>query len=145
MAIRLITVDTSTGNVVCSWMGGDDQTLAPVAGRTHIPVDPEDPRDYSRQRWDGTAFEPIHPAPVRVITPLDFARRFSMAEDTAIDVVADADRTVKAWMRRLTLAHSVDLDHQDVIAGLAHLKSVGIPSVWADTATADRRIREIRR
>ena len=123
---------------------GDEQSLEVASGRTHRTLAAGDMQDYSGHRWDGTAFVRIPPAPIRVLTPLEFARRFTLAEDTAIDTLADTDRIVKAWRYRLALAQQVDLDHADVAAGLAYVKSVGIPSVWADVTTADRRIREIR-
>lgn len=79
-----------------------------------------------------------------MLTPIDFARRFTMAEETAIDALSESNRIVSAWMRRLSLAESVNLDHRDVVAGLAYLKSVGIPSVWPDAETANARIAAIR-
>ena len=141
---RIVITRDSNGAVVGQWSGGDEQDLAPVAGHTYITLAAGDTRDYNGQRWTGTAFALIPPAPVRVLSPLDFARRFTMAEEAAIDALADTNRTVKAWMRRLGLATSVNLDHADVINGLTYLKSVGVPSVWADAMTADRRIAEIR-
>ena len=141
---RIVTIDDVTGNVVSQWSGGDEQILAPVAGRSHVALQVGDTADYSRKRWNGSAFIDIPPAPVRVISPVDFARRFTLAEEAAIDTLADTNRIVKIWRYRLTLAQRVDLDHADVAAGLAYIKSVGIPSVWADAATADQRIRDIR-
>ena len=141
---RIVTVDTSTGYVQAQWSGGDDQGLAIVAGRTHIILAAGDETNYSGYRWTGTIFERIPPAPVRVLSPLDFARRFTLAEEGAIDTLSATNVTVKAWARRLSLATSVNLDHSDVVVGLAYLKSIGIPAIWPDATTADRRIAEIR-
>lgn len=141
---RIVTIDDVTGNVLGEWSGGNEQDLAPVAGRTYITLAEGDTASHMGLRWNGSSFELIPPAPVRVLSPIDFARRFTRAEETAIDTLADTNRIVKALMRRLTLVQTVNLDHADVIAGLAYLKSVGIPSVWADAATADSRIAAIR-
>ena len=141
---RIITTDDATGNVLSQWAGGDEQELAPVASRTHRTLQAGDAADYSEKRWTGTAFVSKAARPVRVISPLDFARRFTLAEEGAIDTLSDSNKTVKAWMRRLTLATSVNLDHQDVIAGLAYMKAVGVPAIWPDEATADTRITAIR-
>ena len=141
---RIVTVSDSDGHVLAQWIGGDDQALSSVAGRTHITLQVGDTADYSGQRWTGTVFEPIPPRPVRVLSPLDFARRFTLAEEGAIDTLATTNVTVKAWARRLSLSTSVNLDHADVAGGLAYLKSIGIPAIWPDATTADRRIVEIR-
>lgn len=141
---RIVTIDAVTGNVLGEWSGGDEQELTLVAGRTYITLAAGDTASHSGQRWNGSSFELIPPAPVRVLSTIDFARRFQRAEETAIATLADSNRIVQALMRRLTLAQSVNLDHADVINGLAYLKSVGIPSVWADEQTADARIAAIR-
>lgn len=139
---RLAIVEDATGLVVQEWRGGDEQSIAATAGYTQVAL-AEDVPSVAGWTWTGgTTFKA--PPPSRTIAPIDFARRFTLAEEAAIDALSESDRIVKAWMRRLTLATSVDLDHADIVNGLAYLKSVGIPSVWADTATADRRIVEIR-
>jgi hypothetical protein len=84
------------------------------------------------------------PAPTRLLSPLDFCRRFTLQEDAAIDDLAQTNGILRAFMRRLSLASTVNLDHQDVISGLALIKAIGVPSVWPDIATADARIAEIR-
>ena len=142
MAKRIVTTDDATGAVVSTWRGGDDDDLAEVSGRTHRVV-PDDGVEYHGKRWNGSTFEAIPPAPVRVLSPLDFARRFSLTEEAEIDTLSDSNKRVKAWMRRLSLAGTVNLDHPDVALGLQFIKSVGIPSVWANEAQADRRIAEI--
>lgn len=79
MSKRLITTDDATGNVLAEWSGGDEQTLGPVAGRTHRPVTGD--QSYSGMRWNGTAFvalplaEPVEDTQVenlwRIETKLD--------------------------------------------------------------------------
>ena len=141
---RIVTVTDGNGLVQSQWAGGDEQSLGPVTGRTHITLQDGDTTDYSGHRWTGTVFVRITPAPVRVLSPLDFSRRFTLAEEGAIDTLSTTNVTVKAWARRLSLATSVNLDHADVTAGLTYLKSIGIPAIWPDATTADRRITEIR-
>ena len=122
MSKRLVTTDDATGRVISEWQGGDEQDLAPVVGRTHRAVTGE--ASYSGRRWNGTAFEPIVPPPVRTISPLDFARLFTQAEDEAID--ASIDTAVKFLRRRLNLATTVNLDHADVVNGTLLLVSKGL-------------------
>jgi len=116
---RLSIIETATGRVVGEWRGDDEGALARTPGYSYVPLP-------------------------RIVSPVEFARRFTMREEVAIDTLAETDRTVRAWMRRLSLATLVDLDHPDVLAGLAYLRLVGIPVVWPDAATADQRIQEIR-
>lgn len=141
---RIAVVEETSRRVVQQWTGGDEQSITTTTGYTQVALADNAPSVIGLKWVGGTTFAPFPPAPLRVVSPLDFARRFTMAEDRAIDALADTDRTVKAWMRRLSLADSVNLDHADVAAGLAYLKSVGIPSVWADAAAADTRIAAIR-
>ena len=141
---RIVTVRDSDGRVLSQWAGGDAQELASVAGLTHIVLESGDATDYGGHRWTGTRFERIPAPPLRVLSPIEFARRFTLAEEISIDTLSATNLTVKAWMRRVSLATSINLDHPDVAAGLAYLKSIGIPAIWPDTATADRRAAEIR-
>ena len=123
---RIVMIDNGTGNVMSQWSGGDEQDLAPIAGRTHITLAAGDTKDYSSHRWTGTVFELVRPAPVRVLSPLNFACLFTFAEEEAIDVLADTNRTLKGWMWRLSLATTVNLDHPDVVNGTAYLVSKGL-------------------
>ena len=145
MAKRVVTTDDVTGNVMSQWAGGDEQSVGIVPGRTNRTLALGDINDYAGYRWNGTAFEVIPPAPVRVLSPCEFVRRFTLAEEVAIDTLSDTDRTVKIWRHRVWLSTSVNLDHADVINGLAYLKSVSVPSLWPTTKRADQRIAEIRR
>ena len=121
---RIVTTDNATGNVISEWTGGDDQTLSSVTGRTHRLLVDGDTTNYSGKRWNGTAFEPIPAVPLRVISPLDFARLFTQAEDEAID--ASIDTAVKFLRRRLNLATTVNFDHADVVNGTLLLVSKGL-------------------
>ena len=143
-ASNIVTGDNETSALDFEWAKFDAQPLP--AGLIEVTTHPDWSGGGSLigRRWTGTQFEIIPPAPARVISPVAFTRRFTLAEEAAIDTLADTNRIVKIWRYRLTLAQHVDLDHADVAAGLAYIKSVGIPSVWADVATADQRIRDIR-
>lgn len=76
--------------------------------------------------------EPEAQAP-RIVTKLAFRRRFTLAERIAMDgapdnpVVAPSTRAALRTMARdLELAEEVNLDDEDVIAGLNLLESLGI-------------------
>ena len=129
---RIVTTNDVTGNVLCQWMGGDEQSLGPVMGHTHREV--VDETNYSGKRWTGTAFEPIVPPPVRTISRLDFARLFTAAEDIAIDDAGVLNKTVRHLQRRLNLATTVNLDHADVVSGTAYLVSQGLLTTARRTA-----------
>ena len=124
MSKRIVTINDVTGNVLSEWQGGDEQTLGPVAGRTHLLVTGD--ASYIGKRWNGTAFEPVVPPPVRTISRLDFARLFTAAEDIAIDDAGVLNKTVRHLQRRLNLATTVNLDHADVVSGTAYLVSQGL-------------------
>ena len=142
---RYVIVETATGNVKSVWQGGDEQDITAPEGCLKIAIVTDDTTDYTRKRWNGRSFDDIPPAPPsRILLPIDFVRRFTIDEDIAIDTLADTNKRVKAWRRRLEIVTSVRLDHPEVIAGLAYLKSVGIPFIWPDEATADVRIAAIR-
>ena len=80
---RIVTVDDATGNVLSDWRGGDEQTLEPVAGRTHLDVANDD-TDYTGQRWNGTSFElvPKPPSPP-VVARLTVANDLEVATTIA--------------------------------------------------------------
>ena len=127
---RVVTTKDATGNVVCEWRGGDEQTLPPRVGYTHRAVPVDDP-DHSGHRWNGTAFEPVVVA-VRVLSRLDFARLFTQAEDIAIE--DSVDSAVKFLRRRLNMAQTVNLDHLDVVNGTSLLVSNGLLTAARRTA-----------
>jgi len=130
---RIVTIDDATGLVIGTWQGGTEQTLDPVAGRTFVTIAPDDVADYSGKRWTGSAFEVAPVVASRILSRLDFARLFTQAEDIAIDDAATAgDKAIRFFQRRLQLAGTVNLDHQDVDNGLSLLVAKGL-------LTADRK------
>lgn len=140
----LITGDNETAAWDFEWAKYDADPLPPGVLEVTNRPDWAGPGSLIGHRWTGTSFEVVPPKPVRMLSPIDFARRFTLTEEAAIDALSDIDRIVKVWIRRLSLATSVNLDHADVVAGLSYLKSVGIPAIWPDIATANRRVAEIR-
>ena len=75
-------------------------------------------------------------------------RRFTIPEKVAIEAIGEATtstgRGMRVLMSELAAGTTVDLDHADVTAGLAILKTALVAvGVWADDSTADRRIAEI--
>lgn len=63
MIKRVVTIKDDTGHVIAEWCGGDEQTLSPVIGRTHIVLPIEDTTSYTSKRWNGTSFEDLPPSP----------------------------------------------------------------------------------
>ena len=82
--------------------------------------------------WGGKAFAPP-PAPVgpRVISPLDFRRRFTDAERAAITLAASrgldrGDATLQVWLDDLNSATEVNMDAAEVRAALDLLVAAGL-------------------
>jgi len=73
------------------------------------------------------------PPAVRIITKLEFRRRFTLTERIALDAAptnAALDATLRATLFTMTkdleLAESINLDDPDVVAGLALIESAGL-------------------
>lgn len=89
--------------------------------------------DAARPGWvllDGT---PAPPAAQqrRVLTPLEFRRRFTAAEQLAITLAASRglerdDATLQVWLDNLSAARDVDLENPELAAGLALLVGLGL-------------------
>ena len=71
------------------------------------------------------AVAPPPPAPVTVISRLDFLRRFTRAERIALRAAEATDPVVADFLLMLTLAEDVDLTSPDVTEGLAYLEANG--------------------
>ena len=69
------------------------------------------------------AVAPPPPAPVTVVSRLDFLRRFTRAERIALRAAEAADPVVADFLLMLTLAEDVDLTSPDVTEGLAYLEA----------------------
>lgn len=136
---RIVTVDDATGNVIGQWMGGDEQDLEPVTGHTHITLAAGDTADYSRKRWNGTAFEDL-PRPTLAVSAYAFMDLFTAAERKAIRQKARGDATaspvvppdddIADYVHRLDLkasvGESIELRSPKVGAGLDLLIAKGV-------------------
>jgi hypothetical protein len=76
------------------------------------------------------------PAPVTVISRLNFLRRFTRAERIALRAAETTDPVVADFLLMLTLAEDVDLTSADVTEGLAYLEANGF--VTAERGAAIR-------
>ena len=65
------------------------------------------------------------PAPVTVISRLNFLRRFTRAERIALRAAETTDPVVADFLLMLTLTEEVDLTSPDVTEGLAYLEANG--------------------
>lgn len=119
---RIVAVD-ATGRVISAWQGGDEQTLEPVDGVTFIEVDAA---DYSGKRWTGAAFEDAPVVKSRLLSRIDFMRRFTQAERIAIRAAGENNQIVKDTVFMLDAAMTVNMDHSDVAAALAYLTQLAI-------------------
>ena len=82
--------------------------------------------------WDGKAFAPPLAAPTpRIISPLEFRRRFTPDERAAITLAASrglerGDPTIQIWLDDLAASGSLDLDDKDVRADLLAMVEFGL-------------------
>ena len=93
MTKRIVTTRDSDGHVVSQWSGGDEQDLAPVAGRTHITIQPDDTRNYIGTKWTGSAFVALPPVPAATVALAESRRKETLS--TVAFVVMERDPT--AW------------------------------------------------
>lgn len=108
--------------------------------------------DPRTEKWDGSAIVAKTAAEVAnydatIPNPIDgreFLDRFTDTEYAGFTDIAKTNITVRRLLDTATASATVDVNHTRTVQGLAYLKSVGVPSVWADNATADQRIKEIR-
>lgn len=66
----------------------------------------------------------VSPAPVRVISRLEFAERFTDAELEA--VLSSNNGKVRVFLKKLDFVGSVDLDKPSVVAGVNFLEQSGL-------------------
>lgn len=76
-------------------------------------------------RWDGSAFVPAPPAR-RIIPPLEFLQRFTVAERTAIRAAAGSHADLADWIDQARFAREIELDAVTTIAGLDALVAAGL-------------------
>lgn len=106
---HIVTIYTATGMVQGEWMGGDEQVLPPVVGRTYVEV-PDDGQSYIGMRWlGGISFEDVASVPVTTMSPLDFHGLFTPSERAATRALDESgDDQVADALMALQLAAVVD-------------------------------------
>lgn len=85
-------------------------------------------------RPDWSAVEAVHGSPIaaaeveaaRVLSVLDFRRRFTTTEKAALYTVAASQPLLRAWLDDLAAATEVHLDHPDIVAALGWLVQFGV-------------------
>lgn len=124
-------------------------TYDPDYGVVSVSREP-DPRT---EKYDGTpepaaktaqelaAYDAKQP---KVIRTRDLLRRITDAEHDAIDDLAKSNRRLRRLMHLMLSDGTTDVNHSEFIQGWQFIKSIGIPAIWPDAATADAAIARIR-
>lgn len=71
-------------------------------------------------------FDAVAPAPVRILSHLAFANRFTQTELRAIYTAAKTNVDVEIWLDKFKIANDVELDDQSNIDGLNALEAAGL-------------------
>ena len=85
-------------------------------------------------RPDWSAVEAVHGSPIaaaeveaaRVLSVLEFRRRFEPSEKAALYTASTSQPLLRAWLDDLSAATEVHLDHPDVVMALGWLVQAGI-------------------
>jgi hypothetical protein len=115
-------VVTDANEIINAILLDDPARWSPGPGLRVVREDEVDPA------WKARASE----APAsRIISPLEFRRRFTAAERAAIttaagQAAAGGNPQLQMWMDDLAAAGEVDLDNADVAAGIAALAGAGL-------------------
>ena len=97
-------------------------------------------------RVDKTAAETLawDAAQPRLIDNRVFLDRFTDPEYDGFLTLAATDLKIRRLRDTLLASSTVDLNSPRLIAGLAYLKSKGVPTIWATSAAADSRLATLR-
>jgi hypothetical protein len=83
--------------------------------------------DPQAEQWNAItrAFEPrlAESAP---LAPIDFMRRFAMAEEVAIRTAAKTDVAIEVFLARLFVVPAVGLSHPETTGGISYLIAQGL-------------------
>lgn len=73
---------------------------------------------------------PVAQEEIKAITELEFRRRFTLAEKTAIYTAAESDLMIKIFLEdlRSSAGSTIYLDHPEIIQGVQYLEQQGIIS-----------------
>lgn len=155
---HLVRTKDATGHVVGEWFNEDADAEAPTApaGSTFHDVTSlgQPYGSFAGKRWTGSAFEAVASPPLRKLSKYAFLNLFAEAEEAGIEYAAMTlaggtseqkllSAKIRVWQRRMSEASHIDLDDPAVAAQLENLKLILIPTVWADTGTANARIAAI--
>lgn len=121
----------------------------------YIVVTVERSPDHRREKYSGDPVNPIaaksaaevaayDAALPKVVRTRDLLRRITDAEHDAIEDLSKTNRRLGRLMRLMLSDGSTDVNHPEFVQGWAYIKSIGIPAVWPDAATADAAIARIR-
>lgn len=80
----------------------------------------------------------------KFIRTRDLLRRITSAEQDKIDELAQANKPLRRLMHLMLSDGQTDVNHPDFIQGWNYIKSIGVPTIWPDNATADAAIARIR-
>lgn len=85
--------------------------------------------DRQHEQWNAItrAFEP-KPPEAASLAPIDFMRRFTMAEEIAIRTAAKTDVTIEVFLSRLFVVATVGLAHPETTGGINYLIANGLLS-----------------
>ena len=83
--------------------------------------------DHQNEQWNAItrSFEP-RPPDAASLTPIDFMRRFTMAEEIAIRTAAKTDVGIEVFLSRLSVVASVGLAHPETTGGIDYLIAKGL-------------------
>lgn len=74
----------------------------------------------------------------------DLLRRITAAEQDAIDDLAKTNKPLRRLMHLMLSDSTTDVNHPEFVQAWAYIKSIGVPAIWPDAATADAAIARIR-
>jgi len=78
--------------------------------------------DHQNEQWiaSARAFQAM-PAEAVSLAPIDFMRRFTMAEEVAIRVAAKTDAAIEVFLSRLFVVATIGLAHPETTGGINYL------------------------
>jgi hypothetical protein len=81
------------------------------------------------KKWNGTSFVdvvPPVPAPIRILSKLEYMNRFTDAELAGIYTAAKSIIAVEIWFEKFKLAGDINLDDPRTVAGLQAMEAAGL-------------------
>lgn len=94
-------------------------------------------------RDDGGQYSVVPNPGRRQIARGDFISRITVQEHMAFKALTKVNDEAAVLWDRLMARDMIHLDAPELVMAFQFLKSVGIPAVWADAATADARLAQL--